>query len=179
MALEPPADPGAVIFVSDTDPVRPLLVLRIDAMCQGCVHRYEAYGDTSLPRAGGRGSDPVVSDLEERFDYGTPTSATEKASVAHALASPGFPPSIAPIRIHVLKMKSRFPSIEGIAYIAYYVVPAAVSALHPFRAAEGRRATSELGVDALGRRVTGKRIQAAAEGAGSPPVGKSGRFYKP
>jgi hypothetical protein len=162
MAWEPPADPGDIVFVSDSDPIQPLLVLRIDAMCQRCIHRYDAYGDTAFPRAPGRPlSDPIVSDLDERFGYGMKTSSEEKASVAHALANLGFPPANGPIRIRVLKVNSGFPSIEGITYIAYYVVPATVSeALRPLGRAE-RHAVSAPKADALGRRVTGKRIPLA------------------
>jgi len=160
MALQPPGDPGDVVFVSDTDPIQPLLVLRIDAMCQGCINRYIAYGDTLFPRAPGPPlSDPIVSDLAERFDYGMETSSEEKASVAHALAGSGFPIADGPIHIHLLKVNSRFPSTEGITYIAYYAVPAEVSALRPLRRAT-TRAVSALKVDALGRRVSGKRVAA-------------------
>jgi hypothetical protein len=161
MAFEPPADPGDVVFVSDTDPVQPLLALRLDAMCGECIYRYDAYGDTSVPHAAGPpGSDPVVSDLEERFNYGMNTTAAEKASVAQSLAGSGFPSADGPIRIHVLKVKTVFPSTEGITFIAYYVVPAVVSALHPFRAAATVHALSTARADALGRCVIDGRTQA-------------------
>jgi len=173
MAFEPPADPGDVVFVSDTDPVQPLLVLRIDAMCQGCIHGYVAYGDTSVPHlAGPPGSDPVVSDLEERFNYGISTTAAEKASIAQALASSGFPSGDAPIRIHVLKVKTEFPSTEGITYIAYYVVPAAVSALHPLRTEAAGQTLTAPRVNALGRRVTEGHVLE------KPPVRAYGRAFQ-
>lgn len=156
MAFEPPGDPGDVIFVSDTDPIQPLLALRIDAMCQGCIHRYDVYGDTAFPRAPGPpASEPIVSDLEERFGYGMETTSEEKASVAHALATSGFPAADGPIRIHLLKVKTRFPSM--ITYIAYYVVPAQVAALRP-RIRASTQAVAAPKADVLGRRVTGERV---------------------
>jgi hypothetical protein len=161
MGFEPAGDLGDIVFVSDTDPVRPLLVLRVDAMCGGCIYRYETYGDSSIPRASGPpNGDPIVSDLEEGAASSMTLTSDEKASVAIALARAGFPPADGPIRVHALKEKSVFPSTEGITYVAYYVVPAPVSALHPLRSAVARHAASAPGVDALGRRATGIRFPA-------------------
>lgn len=49
LAYQPPADPGTVVFVSNTTPPYPLLTLRIDAMCGSCINNYSIFGSVSVP----------------------------------------------------------------------------------------------------------------------------------
>lgn len=71
LAYERPADPGTVVFVSNTTPPSPLLTLYIDAMCVGCFHEYSLFGKVSLPDDTVRdGKKPDLVPLENDFRLG-------------------------------------------------------------------------------------------------------------
>ncbi|MDB5103730.1 MAG: hypothetical protein JWP91_1419 [Fibrobacteres bacterium] len=126
LAYEPPADPGTIIFLSNTSPPIALLTLNIDAMCGGCFERYQYYG-MPAPVSGAIENNwkMEILELENKFQLGQTLTNQEKASIAKSIRDTLFQRGRDSIQISVLKMRSDsllkgYPSKDGIRYIAYY-----------------------------------------------------------
>jgi hypothetical protein len=154
LAYEPPADPGTIIFVSNTVPAYPLLTLRIDAMCGSCVHEYSVFGTLSVPEDSGTdGGKLRVAALANDFNLGGALSAEERRKIGEKIND--FTLSgvdVDSLRVNVLKLGSDYPSKNGLRYIAYFSNISATSAILP----AGPKATGTIFIpewryDVLGR----------------------------
>ncbi|MDB5048582.1 MAG: hypothetical protein JWO30_1653 [Fibrobacteres bacterium] len=154
LAYEPPADPGTIIFVSNTVPAYPLLTLKIDAMCGGCVHDYSVFGSVSVPDDSGTdGSKLRISELANDFKLGRALSEEERRKIAEKIND--FTLSSAEVdslRVNVLKLKSDYPTENGFRYVAYFSYVSAPSAIsHADPKATGTISIPGWRYDALGR----------------------------
>jgi hypothetical protein len=152
----PPADPGAIVFLSNTYPTYPLLTLHIDAMCQGCANRYETFGSTETPLdQTTRKRNVKVLQLENEFGLGGALLDSEKTMIADKINDYSLSNSTDTFSVYVLKIGTEFPSVEGIRYICYYsIVTGSVSSVYESKRKNilaNKVAGSE--IDALGRRI--------------------------
>lgn len=160
LAYAPPADPGAIYFLTNTIPIIPILVLRLDAMCDGCVWDYSSAGTHSIP-AVERIWKPYleVLPMENPFGLGAALSDAEKDSIAEAINDYSISVSKSVPSISVLKLDSRYPSIRGIRYVCRYTLmdghPAPVNPRPSIR--RPRFTDAESRVDALGRHSAGRK----------------------
>jgi hypothetical protein len=157
LAYEPPSDPGTVIFVSNTTPPYPLLRLNIDAMCGSCFWDYTLFGNVSVPVdtvMGGENLDIVP--LENDFQLGNPLSVEERMKISGKIDdyAPSMPHSL-PVTVHVMKWvseyTSRFPSKDGIRYIAYFSIIEPTASISTIALKVRPQVLPQARFDALGR----------------------------
>jgi hypothetical protein len=128
LAYEPPSDPGSVMFVSNTMPPYPLLTLYIDAMCGSCFSQYSVFGNVSVPvDAVTDGKNLDIVPLENDFRLGLPLSDEERMKIAEKIDDYALSmPHIHSVTVHVVKwvsdLSTKFPSKDGIRYIAYFSI---------------------------------------------------------
>jgi hypothetical protein len=153
LGYEPPADPGSIVFVSNTTPVQPLLTLFIDAMCGSCFGRYSFSGDKSVPAdVVTTGKKLKVVALANGFKLGKALTEEEQTKIAGKIGDAAFKADMDSLRVNVLKMPTGFPSKDGIVYIAYYAIATPSSGIAPGTLRPtGRETKPAVRFDALGR----------------------------
>jgi hypothetical protein len=121
LVYERPADPGSILFVSNTVPTTVLLTLWIDAMCMGCFNSYGYSGNTATVSAS-HGAAVLVKivELENKFGIGYPLLDAEKAGLAAGIADPLYHLGRDSVKAHVLKMPTENSYQDSVQYIAYF-----------------------------------------------------------
>ncbi|GEM_PF-6879845 len=121
LAYMPPADPGEIIFVSNTLPAYPLLRLKIDAMCGVCFSQYDVFGSLTVPPDVNVVKTNVMAvGMDDDFRLAGALSDAEKTGIAGKINDYIFQGNKDTTRIYVMKMGNRLDSKDNIRYIAYY-----------------------------------------------------------
>lgn len=121
LTYKPPADPGEIIFVSNTTPTYPLLRLKIDAMCGGCFSQYDTFGNvTTPPNVSVKKNNLMVTELKNDFNLGSKLSDSEKVAISNKINDYAFEGKNSLIQVNVLKLNTMMKSTDGIVYVAYY-----------------------------------------------------------
>ncbi len=152
----PPSDPGAIVFLSNTDPVYPLLTLHLDGMCGGCIHSYEIFGNIETPADQTTLKNNVkILQLQNDFGLGDSLLDSEKTRIAEKIIDFSDNNTSEIFPIYTLKMRTEFPSVEGIKYICYSSVVdgSVISAIEKTRTKIITIKVGDSEIDALGRSV--------------------------